>query len=146
MFRRKRWIALVGALVMVMVAGCSSSSTKSQGSSGELTEVRQGSFATIVAAPDNPDNPSTPEKVELGKMLFFDPRLSSSGVISCATCHNLGLGGTDRLPVSFGHGFAQTPRNAPTVLNAAFFQNQFWDGRAQGLEEQAKGPIQAKPR
>ncbi len=141
MFRRTRMIALVGALVMVMVVGCSSSSGSK--STGELTEVRQGSFATIVAAPENPDNPSTPEKIELGKMLFFDPRLSSSGVISCATCHNLSLGGTDRLPTSIGHGFQNTPRNAPTVLNAAFFQNQFWDGRAQGLEEQAKGPIQA---
>ncbi|WP_197525159.1 cytochrome-c peroxidase [Symbiobacterium thermophilum] len=141
MFRRTRMMALVGALVLVMAVGCSSSSTKS---TGQLTEVRQGSFATIVAAPENPDNPTTPEKVELGKLLFFDPRLSSSGVISCATCHNLGLAGTDRLPTSIGHGFQRTPRNAPTVLNAAFFQNQFWDGRAQGLEEQAKGPIQAE--
>jgi len=133
-------IALVGALVLVLAVGCSSNSTTS---TGKLTEVRQGSFATIVAAPENPDNPSTPEKIELGRMLFFDPRLSSSGVISCATCHNLALGGTDRLPLSYGHGFQLTGRNAPTVLNAAFFQNQFWDGRAQGLEEQAKGPIQA---
>ncbi|MEW8977926.1 MAG: cytochrome-c peroxidase [Symbiobacterium sp.] len=155
MFRRRHILALAGALTLGLVVGCSSAPSTptstttadlsaNPSGSGELTMVREGNFATIVAPPEPEDNPTTPEKVELGKMLYFDPRLSSSGVISCATCHNLGLGGTDRLPTSIGHGFQNTPRNAPTVLNAAFFQNQFWDGRAQGLEEQAKGPIQAE--
>jgi cytochrome c peroxidase len=106
--------------------------------------VVDGVFATLpdsVVAPA--DNPITPEKIELGKMLYFDPRLSASGVISCHTCHNLSLGGTDRLPTSLGHEFQTGGRNAPTVLNAAFFNLQFWDGRATGLEEQAAGPIQA---
>lgn len=107
-------------------------------------QVTQGLFATLPDVPPIPeDNPMTPEKIELGKMLFFDPRLSSSGVISCHTCHNLSLGGTDRLPSSLGHDFLTGGRNAPTVLNAAFFNLQFWDGRATGLEEQAAGPIQA---
>jgi cytochrome c peroxidase len=107
-------------------------------------QVVQGLFATLAdAAPVPDDNPMTPEKIELGKMLYFEPRLSASGVISCHTCHNLGLGGTDRLPSSLGHDFLTGGRNAPTVLNAAFFNLQFWDGRATGLEEQAQGPIQA---
>jgi cytochrome c peroxidase len=107
-------------------------------------QVVQGVFATLPdVAPAPEDNPTTPERVELGKLLYFDPRLSSSGVISCHTCHNLSLGGTDRLPSSLGHEFLTGGRNAPTVLNAAFFNLQFWDGRAIGLEEQAAGPIQA---
>lgn len=107
-------------------------------------QVAQGLFATLPDVPPIPeDNPMTPEKIELGKMLYFEPRLSASGVISCHTCHNLSLGGTDRLPTSLGHEFLTGGRNAPTVLNAAFFNLQFWDGRATGLEEQAQGPIQA---
>lgn len=107
-------------------------------------QVVQGLFATLPdVAPAPEDNPMTPEKVELGRMLFFEPRLSVSGVISCHTCHNFSLGGTDRLPSSLGHDFQTGGRNAPTVLNAAFFNQQFWDGRAIGLEEQAEGPIQA---
>jgi cytochrome c peroxidase len=89
------------------------------------------------------DNLVTPEKVELGKMLYFDPRLSASALISCNTCHNLGTGGVDLQETSVGHGWQKGPRNAPTVLNAVFNIAQFWDGRAKDLEEQAKGPVQA---
>ena len=89
------------------------------------------------------NNPATPAKVELGKMLFFDPRLSASYLISCNTCHNVGLGGGDLQETSVGHGWQKGPRNAPTVLNAVFNIAQFWDGRAKDLEAQAKGPVQA---
>lgn len=89
------------------------------------------------------DNPVTPEKVELGKMLYFDPRLSASNLISCNTCHNLGTGGVDLQETSTGHGWQKGPRNAPTVLNSVFNIAQFWDGRAKDLAEQAKGPVQA---
>ncbi|MDR1529022.1 MAG: cytochrome-c peroxidase [Burkholderiales bacterium] len=89
------------------------------------------------------DNDITPAKIELGKMLYFDPRLSSSGLISCNTCHNLGLGGDDGLPVAIGHDWKKGPRNSPTVFNSVFNAAQFWDGRAADLKEQAKGPIQA---
>lgn len=94
-------------------------------------------------APEILDNPATPEKVKLGKMLYFDPRLSASQLISCNTCHNLGTGGVDLQETSIGHGWQKGPRNAPTVLNAVFNNAQFWDGRAKDLKEQAKGPIQA---
>ncbi len=96
---------------------------------------------TVQPAPVN--NPITREKVELGKMLFFEPRLSSSHLLSCNTCHNLGIGGVDGLETSVGHGWQSGPRNAPTVFNAFFNVAQFWDGRAEDLKEQAKGPIQA---
>jgi len=94
-------------------------------------------------APSIKKNPATPEKVELGKMLYFDPRLSRSGLISCNTCHNVGMGGDDFQETSTGHGWQKGPRNAPTVLNSVFNLAQFWDGRAKDLAEQAKGPIQA---
>jgi len=88
-------------------------------------------------------NAMTPEKVELGKMLYFDPRLSASALISCNTCHNMGMGGADYQETSTGHGWQRGPRNAPTVLNSVFNIAQFWDGRAEDLMEQAKGPVQA---
>ena len=94
-------------------------------------------------APVLKNNRATPAKIELGKMLFFDPRLSSSNLISCNTCHNVGLGGVDIQETSIGHGWQKGPRNAPTVLNAVFNLAQFWDGRAEDLEAQAKGPVQA---
>ena len=89
------------------------------------------------------DNPITPEKIALGKALFFDPRMSASGVFSCNSCHNLATGGDDNLETSIGHGWQKGTRNAPTVLNAVFNDAQFWDGRAADLAEQAKGPVQA---
>ena len=94
-------------------------------------------------APDPDGNPVTPAKVDLGRQLWFDGRLSSSGVISCNSCHNIGMGGVDGVPTSIGHGFQKGPRNAPTVFNAVFNVAQFWDGRAEDLMEQAKGPIEA---
>lgn len=88
-------------------------------------------------------NPLTPEKIDLGRLLYFDPRLSSSWLISCNTCHNVGLGGVDLLETSVGHGWQKGPRNSPTVFNAVFNIAQFWDGRARDLKEQAQGPVQA---
>ena len=87
------------------------------------------------------DNPWSEEKEELGKMLYFDPRLSGSNWISCATCHNPGLGWGDGLPRARGHGMKELGRHSPTVINSGYFTAQFWDGRAASLEEQAKGPI-----
>ncbi len=85
----------------------------------------------------------TPEKVELGKKLFFDPRLSATGTVSCNSCHNLMEGGDDSRVTSMGVNGLTGPRNAPTVWNSVFQASQFWDGRAETLEEQAKGPMVA---
>ena len=85
--------------------------------------------------------PKNKKMVELGKMLFFDPRLSQSGFISCNSCHNLSMGGTDNIASSIGHKWHQGPINAPTVLNSSLNLAQFWDGRAKDLKEQAGGPI-----
>jgi len=95
----------------------------------------------------NPKNPTTSAKVELGKMLYFDPRLSKSGLISCNTCHNLAIGGVDGMTAAIGHKWTANPHHlsSPTVYNAVFYSQQFWDGRSPHLEDQAQGPIQAAP-
>lgn len=104
-------------------------------------------FQTVSAATREPIAPiepavvKDPAKVELGKKLYFDPRLSKSGFISCNSCHNLSMGGTDNLPTSIGDHWQQGPINAPTVLNSSMNLAQFWDGRAKDLQEQAGGPI-----
>ncbi|TLD80469.1 cytochrome-c peroxidase [Helicobacter sp. MIT 05-5293] len=87
------------------------------------------------------------EKAELGKKLYFEPRLSKSGLISCNTCHNLGMGGADGIAAAVGHRWKANPHhlNSPTVYNSVLNSTQFWDGRAQTLADQAKGPIEAKP-
>ena len=92
-------------------------------------------------APAPADNPTTAEKVDLGKMLFFDPRFSATGTVSCFSCHNVMEGGDDHRSVSIGVHGQKGGRNAPTVWNAAFLSSQFWDGRAATLEEQAVGPV-----
>lgn len=88
-----------------------------------------------------PAKVTDPAKVELGKQLFFDPRLSRSGFISCNSCHNLSMGGSDNLQTSIGHNWQKGPINSPTVLNSSMNVAQFWDGRAADLKEQAGGPI-----
>jgi cytochrome c peroxidase len=108
----------------------------------ELMTSAQGLFKPVPSAPPAlPGNPATAPKVELGKMLYFDPRLSASHAISCNSCHNVGLGGVDAEETSIGHQWQRGGRNAPTVLNAVFNTAQFWDGRAKDLEAQAGGPM-----
>jgi len=93
----------------------------------------------------DPNGVLTTKRIELGKMLYFEPRLSKSSLISCNWCHNLALGGVDGVPKAIGHHWSGNPRhiNSPTVYNAVFAKRQFWDGRSPSLEDQAQGPIQA---
>jgi cytochrome c peroxidase len=130
---------------MIVVALAAASLARPAGAAqGDLPRRVQANFKPIPAkAAPLKGNPSTPAKVELGKALWFDPRLSASQLISCNTCHNVGLGGADLQETSVGHGWQRGPRNAPTVLNAVFNTAQFWDGRAEDLKAQAKGPVQA---
>ena len=92
-------------------------------------------------AVSNPNDATTKAQIELGKTLYFDPRLSADWDVSCASCHDINNGGDDGLEVSVGHQGLTGERNAPTVLNAVFNIAQFWDGRADTLAEQAKGPV-----
>ena len=133
-----RTSSTVFALTAMLVAGPALASDQ------ELRDLAASMFEPIPSMPPALDgNVVTRERAELGKMLFFEPRLSASGLISCNTCHNVGMGGDDNLETSFGHGWQKGPRNSPTVFNAVFNVAQFWDGRAEDLKAQAKGPVQA---
>ncbi len=129
--------ALASALLVLSVAASAVEADD------PLMKQAQGLFQPIpLKPPAIKDVPATPAMVDLGKALYFDPRLSQSHNISCNTCHQVGLGGVDMLPTSIGHKWQRGGRNAPTVLNAVFNATQFWDGRAADLKAQAGGPIQ----
>jgi cytochrome c peroxidase len=101
-------------------------------------------FAGSLGLPPVPvpaDNPITPEKVKLGDKLFHDQRFSTTGEVSCSTCHDKDKGFTDQLPVSEGIRKLKGTRNAPTVINAAYLETQFWDGREPTLESQSAQPF-----
>lgn len=129
-------LSLTTAILASVIAG----SAQAEALRDTALEIFKPLPSTVPAVKDNP---ATPGKVELGKALFFDPRLSASGVFSCYSCHNLTTGGDDNMETSVGHGWQKGPRNAPTALNAVLNEAQFWDGRAEDLKAQAKGPVQA---
>ncbi len=135
-------IALSTVAVSVMMAGSLMKEAKDAG----LVAIPKG-MKEVRKLVDNPKNPISNEKVELGKKLFFEPRISKSGLISCNTCHNLATGGVDGVAAAIGHKWTANPHhlNSPTVYNAVFFDAQFWDGRDPDLEKQAQGPILAAP-
>lgn len=127
------------AVALLSLAGFSASGALAQ--DDLMARARQQFQPIPTTPPELPGNAATPAKVELGKMLYFDPRLSASHAISCSSCHNIGLGGADAEPTSIGHRWQHGGRNAPTVFNAVFNTAQFWDGRAKDLEQQAGGPM-----
>jgi cytochrome c peroxidase len=109
--------------------------------SADLRERAGTIFGTLPATAENPANPTSPAKVELGRMLYYDARLSKNHDISCNSCHQLDRFGVDGEATSPGHKGQRGDRNSPTSLNAALHVAQFWDGRAADVEEQAKGPV-----
>lgn len=117
---------------------------------GDTASGRPRSDALLAALADyqRPDkvpvpksNPMTADKIALGQALFFDPRLSGSGTLSCASCHNPGLHWSDGMPIGLGHLSGRLARHTPTILDVAFGEPYFWDGRAPTLEDQAKVPL-----
>jgi cytochrome c peroxidase len=144
----KSWSVIALLLAALSAAACGRTTSKPPAASGAqpatedlMVKARQLFQAIPSAPPQLPGNPSSPAKVELGKALYFEPRLSASHAISCASCHNIGLGGADAEPTSIGHRWQHGDRNAPTTFNAVFNKAQFWDGRAKDLEQQAGGPM-----
>ena len=131
--RRLLALAIAASATAALLAACSTTSTKAP----ETAKVAKDEPIEPIVAAVVVDS----ARAELGKKLFFDPRLSLSGFISCNSCHNLGMGGSDNLPTSIGHNWKQGPINSPTVLNSSLSLAQFWDGRAKDLKEQAGGPI-----
>src|SRR5579864_6322475 len=134
--RQVRWFVLLRVLVLIPVTYLLSASGKVQ-VNAEALQL----FAPLPAVMSSPDNPVTDVKVKLGRILYYDARLSAHQKISCNTCHPLDAYGAESKSVSTGFKHQQGKRNAPTVYNAAGHFVQFWDGRAPTVEEQAKGPI-----
>jgi cytochrome c peroxidase len=112
-------------------------------SSAPAVEIKSDPWLRPAEVPAPANNAPNADRIELGRALFFDPRLSGSNWISCATCHNPALGWSDGLPTAIGHGFKILGRKTPTVLNTAYNPLQMWDGRKTSLEDQALGPIQS---
>ena len=138
--KKTLFLALTTSSIMM------ASSLSQQAKDAGLKAIPQ-SQTELLKLIDNPKKPITQEKVELGKKLYFDPRLSKSGLISCNSCHNLSKGGDDGMSAAVGHKWTANPHHlsSPTVYNSVFNVKQFWDGRSPDLEEQAQGPIQAAP-
>ncbi|MCK6622869.1 MAG: cytochrome-c peroxidase [Calditrichaceae bacterium] len=107
----------------------------------KIDQAMLAAFKPLPEIMESANNPVTLEKVELGRMLFYEKRLSKSHEFSCNSCHDLNTFGVDNQPVSDGHKQQTGTRNSPSVYNAAGQVAQFWDGRAGDVEEQAKGPI-----
>jgi cytochrome c peroxidase len=143
----RRTLILVALLVGLLAAAAGTASVLADQKAPPITQVnvqvlgpqRLGPLPPVVAPPGNPPSSA---KIQLGKELYFDPRLSANGMISCATCHDPALGWSDKGPTSEGIHGQLGGRRAPPVSNAAYAPLQFWDGRSPSLEDQAKGPIQ----
>ena len=135
--RQKRVLVCLTVAISAAFLACQGEKSASV----NVEPARLKVFAPLPAVMAAKANESTPEKVALGRMLYFEPRLSKSQTISCNSCHQLGKYGVDGEPTSEGHKGARGDRNSPTVYNAAGHFVQFWDGRAADVEEQAKGPM-----
>jgi cytochrome c peroxidase len=127
--------AVLGTLAVLLSSGVAHADT------AVLRERAKALLGTPAPAAESPANPVTDAKVNLGRMLYFDQRLSIDNDVSCNSCHQLDKHGVDNEKTSKGHKAQRGDRNSPTVYNAAFHFAQFWDGRAADVEEQAKGPI-----
>lgn len=132
-----RSVILLGLVAVATVPRAAGAESVTSG--GFVLELPQGLQAGAAYLPEN--NPLTAEKIALGKALYFDARLSKDGTVSCASCHNPFHGFEDPSPTSHGVGHKLGTRNSPTVINRLFSKEQFWDGRAEDLEAQAKGPM-----
>ena len=128
---------------MAAAAGCMAIAIAGSARGQAITDAQRTAFARPATIPFPADNPYTPEKAALGKMLFFDTRLSRDRNLSCSSCHNPSFGWEVPFAKAIGAGGKPLGRHAPTALNQAWSKNLFWDGRAPTLEAQARGPIEA---
>jgi cytochrome c peroxidase len=141
LFKPNRHVLGVAFAALVIAAGTATAGPMNATVQGVPAPGASDKARALGKAPDATDNLMTPAKVELGKALFFDPRLSGNGTVSCATCHNPGLGWSDGLKTGVGINGALLGRATPTILNVAYNTQFMWDGRKKSLEDQALGPM-----
>lgn len=141
----KKLISISLALFTIAMFACMPKSSNQSQSTGvdaqKILATAKGVFLPLPDNANNPDNALTPEKIALGKVLYYDNKLSVHNTQSCNTCHNLKTYGVDNKPTSEGDNGKPGVRNSPTTLNAALHFVQFWDGRMKDVEEQAGGPV-----
>ena len=142
-----RTMAVAGTFISTLAAGLIGGTAATAPKAAKISKTsmpgHRDEYRRPASVPYPEDNQPTPDRERLGRTLFFDPRLSGSGWISCGSCHNPGFSWSDGLPRAIGHGMQTLGRRTPTILNLAWAPALFWDGRAESLEEQALGPIQA---
>ena len=143
-----RRLGTTAAVAAILAFGALAAAEEAKPAAAQGEAFKSGDYSTMLplglqagAAYVPDDNPMSAAKVELGRFLYFDKRLSKDMTISCASCHNPFHGLTDPARTSFGVGFKVGVRNSPTVINRLFSAEQFWDGRAPDLEHQAHGPL-----
>jgi len=136
-------LAFLACTAVAAIAGIGAVPAQTTGDTSVPADPLLAAFRRPASIPAPADNPTTADKVALGKLLFFDPRLSGSGAMSCASCHNPSLGWQDGLATGIGAHGEVLARHTPTILDIAWAEPLFWDGRADTLEEQAKGPLTA---
>lgn len=146
--------AILTLLGLMLMAACSSGNERASSQAENEAEQETAAdpemenikamFHPLGEMPVPEDNEMTDEKIELGKMLYFDPRLSGNNKQSCMSCHAPGAGFGDGMDTFIGFEGFKGPRNSPTVINSGYYKEYFWDGRAGSLEEQALGPIQSE--
>jgi Di-haem cytochrome c peroxidase len=148
--RRKVWLGFIPLALLLGATSLGAESLVPDGRDGgpgvraaDALSRLKSQYGRPPVIPFPSDNQYTRQRELLGRTLFFDPRLSASKIVSCATCHNPALSWGDGLPKAVGHGMTQLARRTPTILNLAWAERLFWDGRAESLEEQALGPIEA---
>jgi cytochrome c peroxidase len=134
-------IILCVTIALTLTAGLSFSADVDQG----LLKKAQQLFGVLPTVMESPQNPVTPEKVKLGKMLFYESRISIDGTVSCAKCHPISLYAADGLKTSVGNNCKISARNAPTVFNAAIQISQHWIGNRTSVEDQAKQSVTGPP-
>ncbi len=133
-------VATVAAALLYQASPALAEDSPADAGNTALNKLRS-QYVRPDSIPQPENNPITTERVALGRMLFFDPRLSGSGMISCGSCHNPALGWADGLQRGIGHMGSELARHTPTILDVAYGEPYFWDGRADTLETQAKGPL-----
>jgi cytochrome c peroxidase len=134
-------LSLIGPAFSAGADGTAATQTASTAQPPADLAALKALYARPTEIPFPKTNPYTPEKAELGKTLFFDPRLSRVAVEACVSCHNPSFGWEDGRPTAVGDNMVALRRNSPSILNRAWGQAFFWDGRADSLEAQATGPI-----
>ncbi|HLX43983.1 MAG TPA: cytochrome c peroxidase [Bryobacteraceae bacterium] len=137
------YLSLLTAAFSLSKPGCAQHAVGPENPPAYHRQLWKSKYTRPESIPFPPDNQFTAARELLGRTLFFDPRLSGSNSVSCATCHNPGFAWGDALPKAIGRGTKQLRRRTPTLLNLAWAELLFWDGRADSLEQQALGPIES---